>query len=64
MPRRPAPAIPTPDQIRSAHKTVAELIPGARIAKVGPDGISFDYPDATTPNASEWRGKPFSADGA
>jgi hypothetical protein len=63
MGNRPAPSLPTPKQIRDVHEIIAELYPGARIAKVGPEGITFIYPDAPVISGDQWRGKPFSAEG-
>jgi hypothetical protein len=51
--------MPTETQIREAHKVVVTLSPGARIARVGPEGIVFDYPDTPQPD-SQYHGKPFS----
>ena len=58
MSRPAAPAMPTETQIREAHKVVAALTPGARIARVGPEGIVFEYPDTANPD-SQFRGAPF-----
>lgn len=55
--------MPTERQIQEAHKAVASLYPGARIARVGPEGVTFEYPD-TRKQASNWDNKPFSAEGA
>lgn len=60
MSRRPAPSLPTPDQIRKAFEAVAALSPGARIARVGPEGVTFEYPDASKGDGNVWAGKPFS----
>ena len=60
MGSRPAPTMPTPNQIRLAHETVRALYPHARIKAVGPDGVTFEYPDAANaPDPLEVR--PFSA---
>ena len=64
MPGRPSPSLPTPKQIRAVHEAVAALHPGARIVKVGPEGVTFDYPDSSAPREGDWRGRPFSADPA
>ena len=64
MGRASAPQMPTPRQIREAAEAVAAIHPGARIARVGPEGIEFHYPDAAAAPGGEWRGKPFSAEGA
>lgn len=58
MPRPTAPSMPTENQIKEAFKVVAALSPGARIARVGPEGVVFDYPDAAQLD-SQYRGKPF-----
>jgi len=63
MARPSAPSMPTERQIQEAHKAVASLYPGARIARVGPEGVTFEYPD-TRKQASNWDNKPFSAEGA
>jgi len=59
-----APAIPTPKQIRDVHQTVAKLCPGARLTRVGPEGVSFEHPGSpavsTSPADDQWAGKPFS----
>ncbi|MGR3783091.1 MAG: hypothetical protein ACU0DT_17735 [Albimonas sp.] len=44
MSRAPAPQMPTPTQVREAMKLAREIDPAARIARIGPDGVSFDYP--------------------
>jgi len=64
MARVAAPSLPTPSQIKAVHQTVAQLFPGGRIARVGPEGVTFDYPDAPSSSGDDWRGKPFSAEGA
>lgn len=64
MARAGSPKMPTPHQIEEVHKAVTALHPGARIARVGPEGIEFTYPDAANAPGSEWRGRPFSAEGA
>lgn len=62
MSRPSAPSMPTESQIQDVHKIVAELYPGARIVRVGPEGVSFDYPDTKAPAAPAdgWTGSPFS----
>lgn len=62
MSRTPAPSMPTERQIQEALKTVSTLHPGVRIARVGPDGVTFDYHDKTASKDESWRGKPFSAE--
>ncbi|MGM0584266.1 MAG: hypothetical protein ACQEUZ_06415 [Pseudomonadota bacterium] len=61
MPARPSPAVPTPKAIRDAFKAVRELCPGARIARVGPQGVEFVYPDADSPaqETDPWQGEKF-----
>lgn len=61
MPSSRAPSMPTKNQIQETLKVTRELCPGARIASVGPEGISFAYPDAGTA-VSEWADKPFGGD--
>jgi len=63
MARRGAPSLPTQHQIKEVHEAVAALHPGARIARVGPEGIEFYYPDNNAASGADWRGKPFSAEG-
>lgn len=63
MPRPTAPSMPTPHQIQEAQKAVADLYPGARIVRVGPEGVTFEYPD-THAQGSHWAGKAFSGDPA
>lgn len=63
MARPSAPSMPTERQIQEAHKAVALLSPGARIARVGPEGVTFEYPESRK-LANNWDNKPFSAEGA
>lgn len=63
MARPSAPSMPTERQIRDAAKAVATASPGARIARVGPEGVSFEYPEGRA-GAGAWANKPFSAEGA
>lgn len=63
MSRPAAPSMPTERQIQDAHKVVAAINPGARIARVGPEGVTFDYPEGRKPSGN-WDHKPFSAEGA
>lgn len=44
MPRPNAPSMPTERQIRDANKLMKELYPNARISRIGPEGVTFDYP--------------------
>ena len=62
MGNRPAPSLPTPKQIKATAEAVQALHPGAVIGRVGPEGVSFIYPDQITLNGDDWRGQPFSAD--
>lgn len=64
MARPSAPALPTKHQIRETFDVVSALHPGARISRVGPEGVEFTYPDATTNADGNWHGKPFSAEDA
>ena len=59
MTRRPAPSMPTRTQVKEIFDTVSSLHPGARIKAVGPDGVTFDYPDAAALDTSNWKDKPF-----
>ncbi|UWR22626.1 hypothetical protein [Sulfitobacter sp. S190] len=54
-----APSMPTPKQIEQAFSAAKELCPGVRIKAIGPDGVSFEYPEENSA-AGEWEGKPFS----
>lgn len=63
MARRSAPSMPTERQIQDAAKAVALVHPDARIARVGPEGITFEYPQGRAA-AGAWANKPFSAEGA
>lgn len=58
MSRPSAPSMPTERQIQEAHKAVVSLFPAARIARVGPEGVVFEYPD-TGLQDSQYLGKPF-----
>lgn len=46
MARPRSPSMPTQAQIEQAFAVVRALHPEARIKKVGPDGVEFDYPPA------------------
>ncbi len=61
MSRPAAPSMPTERQIEEAFRAALKLCPGARIKGVGPDGVTFDYPDHDGAS-QEWEGKPFSGD--
>lgn len=61
MSRPSAPSMPTERQIEEAHKIVANLNPGARIKRVGPEGVEFDYPGVGKAG-DEWAGKPFGSE--
>lgn len=58
MSRPSAPSMPTENQIKEVHKVVAALSPGARIARVGPEGVAFEYPD-TAQSSDQYSGQPF-----
>lgn len=58
MSKPSAPSMPTPRQIEEAYKIASTLNPGARVVRVGPDGVTFDYPDMHNPDA-KYQGKPF-----
>lgn len=45
MTRPAAPSLPTARQIREAVKAVLDVCPDARVARVGPEGVTFRYPD-------------------
>jgi len=61
MPRPGSPSMPTKRQIEEAYQVACELCPGVRIKGVGPEGITFDYPDSGVAGG-HWEGKPFSGD--
>lgn len=61
MARRAAPSMPTERQIQDAFRAVSLVHPGARIARVGPEGITFEYPEGRKA-AGNWDRKPFSAE--
>lgn len=63
MSRPSAPSMPTERQIQEAHKAVASLFPGARIVRVGPEGVTFEYPEGHK-QAGKWANRPFSGAGA
>ncbi|CAM3154828.1 hypothetical protein PANO111632_05610 [Paracoccus nototheniae] len=60
MSRPSAPSMPTERQIQDAFKAVTLVNPGARIARVGPEGITFEHPDERRQSGG-WDRKPFSA---
>lgn len=60
MARPSAPSMPTERQIQDALKAVSSAHPGARIVRVGPEGVTFEYPEGRA--ASDiWAHKPFAA---
>ncbi len=61
MPSPRSPSMPTKRQIEEAYNVTRELCPSARIKGVGPEGVTFDYPDGEGASR-EWEGKPFSGD--
>lgn len=63
MSRPGSPSMPTERQIQEAHKAVAALYPNARIARVGPEGVTFEYTDAPAAKGNQWAGVPFAAGG-
>lgn len=60
MSARLSPSLPTPKQIRDVHDAVSALHPGARIIRIGPEGLTFEYPDTTKPASVAWEGRAFS----
>lgn len=58
MPRPTAPSMPTIKQIKDAVALVTEHYPGARIARIGPDGVEFTYPEKSAVH-SKYQGMPF-----
>ena len=61
MPSPRSPSMPTKRQIEEAYLTARNLCPGIRIKGVGPEGVTFEYPEKGTGN-DEWYGTPFSSD--
>ncbi|RWR14305.1 hypothetical protein [Paenirhodobacter populi] len=61
MSRPSAPSMPTERQIQEALKAVASLYPGVRIARVGPEGVTFEYPD-NVQLVNSYSGTPFAAE--
>ena len=61
MPRQTAPALPTEKSIEMALQVVRKSFPNARIKRIGPEGVEFDYPNDAPVSDSEYRGKPFGA---
>lgn len=61
MSRKASPAMPTKRQIEDAYSMVKDLCPEAKIASVGPEGVTFVYP-ADSVEGNEWQGTPFSAE--
>jgi len=49
MSKPAAPSMPTEHQVKVMHKAVTELCPAARIKRVGPNGVEFDYPSDSAP---------------
>lgn len=43
MSRTAAPAMPTEKQIRDLYQLVSTISPEAKISRIGPDGVTFDY---------------------
>lgn len=62
MSRTASPSMPTERQIAQAFKVVTTLHPNARIARVGPEGVSFEYPDGAKAKSQNWDNRPFSAE--
>lgn len=61
MARPSAPSMPTERQIQDAFKAVTLVHPDARIARVGPEGVTFEYPEGRK-QTGNWDHRPFSAD--
>lgn len=61
MPSPRSPSMPTTRQIKEVCKVTQQLYPNARIKRIGPDGVDFDYPDKVEVQ-DIWSGKPFSGD--
>lgn len=52
--------MPTEHQVKATFELVKKLCPDARIKAVGPDGVTFLYPDEINPTG-EGPVNPFSA---
>jgi hypothetical protein len=52
--------MPTPAQVKAAYDAVKAVCPNARIKSVGPEGVTFEYPDGTIDNG-KWDKEPFAA---
>jgi hypothetical protein len=63
MPSPKSAPMPTPKRVIELFEAVRAVCPGVRIARVGPEGVTFDYPGAASSGGSEWEGRPFT-DGA
>lgn len=46
MPTPRALSMPTEAQVKRALKIVQDIDPNARILRIGPEGVTFDYQDA------------------
>jgi hypothetical protein len=53
--------MPTNRQIEQAYEVARKLCPGVRIKGIGPDGVIFEYPDASIA-IDDWENRPFSGD--
>lgn len=61
MPSPRSPSMPTNRQIEQAYEVARKLCPGVRIKGIGPDGVIFEYPDASIA-IDDWENRPFSGD--
>lgn len=60
MSRPAAPSMPTEKQVRDAYESVSKLFPDVKIARVGPDGVIFDYGTQAVDRVTD---RPFTAGG-
>lgn len=68
MSRPAAPSMPTEKQIRDLYEVVSTLSPGAKISRIGPDGVTFNYrvnedDDSGGSGSGGFPDRPFSARG-
>lgn len=58
MSRPAAPSMPTKQQVEEAVARARAVDPAARIKRIGPDGVEFDYPAPEPAMArAGWGGK-------
>lgn len=62
MPSPKAPSMPTKKQVQEIAQIVRSLHPNARISRIGPEGVTFAYPDSGSLDVETWKGRPFTAE--